>query len=294
LDYRALIARSAAVCAAWIMVASACSSSSSDSDDGDSAALQDRAKAKDFYVKRVHPATSACIGCHAGASGPPFMATDPQASYAALERAAGLIAAPKTSPLVQYVHKDTTVVIGPEERSIITQWLSLEATARNLSGAVAKPKTITDAYQQFADCMNFAVWDYYRMQDLAFTQTDSEGPCFGCHSTGQGSAFLSADSRGTFDNSHKFPYIQKLVVGKLEDNGSFDSLQPSNRFIEKANEICPPDSKACHPRYGLPPNVTNSVRGFVETTLQNLAAGTCSSGIVVSPDAGPKDAGDGG
>src|SRR6187200_943816 len=75
-------------------------------------------------------------------------------SYNALERTAGLIAAPKTSPLVQYLHKDATITVSPEQRSLLTQWLSLEANARNLEGAVAKPKSVTDAYKQFADCMN--------------------------------------------------------------------------------------------------------------------------------------------
>jgi hypothetical protein len=142
--------------------------------------------------------------------------------------------------------------------------------------------------------MNFDVWSYYRMGDLAFTQTDSEGPCLGCHSVGQGSAWLSAPARETFEKAQQFPYIQKFVVGKLNDKGSFESLVPSNRLIEKANEICPPGSTTCHPRFGLPPAITAAVQGFVETTLENLASGTCSSGIVVPQDAGPIDAGDGG
>jgi hypothetical protein len=243
----------------------------------------------------VHIAIGSCIGCHAGGgAGPRLMAADAEESYTTLEKAGGLIAAPRNSPLVQYVHKDQAITISPEQRSVTTQWLSLEATARGLEGAVEKPKTLTEAYKQYADCMNFDVWSYYRMGDVAFTQTDAEGPCLGCHSTGQGSAWLSAGSRETFEKAQQFPFIQKLVVGKLDDKGSFENLQPSNRLIEKANEVCPPESKSCHPRYGLPPNVTAAVRGYVDTTLQNLAAGTCAIGIVVPQDAGPKDAGDGG
>ena len=222
------------------------------------------------------------------------MSTDPEESYDTLAKTAGLIAAPKASPLVQYIHKDPAVSISPEQRSVITQWLSLEATARSLDGAVAKPKTLAEAYKQFADCMNFDVWTYYRMGDVSFTQTDSEGPCLGCHSTGQGSAWLSAGSRESFEKARQFPFIQKLVVGKLDDRGSFETLQPSNRLIEKANEVCAPEATACHPSYGLPPAITSAVTNYVDTTLQNLASGTCSQGIVVPQDAGPKDAGDGG
>jgi hypothetical protein len=272
----------------------ACGSSSKDDDEGESQAERDRETAHVYYVQRVHPAIGSCTACHDGTNGPEIMAKEAEASYAVLEKAAGLIAAPKQSPLVQYNHKDPTILISPEQRSVMSQWLSLEANARSLEGAVAKPKSVTEAYDQFATCMNFDVWTYYRMGDLAFAQTDSEGPCLGCHSTGQGSAWLSAGSRETFEKAKTFPYIQKLVVGKLDDRGSFESLQPSNRLFEKANEVCPKESTSCHPRFGLPPNVTSSVRNFVDTTLQNLATGTCSSGIVVPvAEAGPADAGGG-
>jgi len=293
LNIRAFVKSSAVAVALWLVITTGCSSSKSSSGD-DSQGDKDRAAAHDYYVAHVHPALGSCIGCHAGAAGPRFMATDAEESYTTIENTAGLIAAPKTSPLVQYVHMDPTITISPEQRSVITQWLSLEATARNLEGAVARPTTITDAYKQFADCMNFDVWSYYRMGDVAFTQTDSEGPCLGCHSTGQGSAWLSAGSRETFEKMRQFPFIQKLVVGKLDDQGSFEALQASNRLIEKSNEPCPPESTSCHPKYGLPPNVTDAVKGYVDTTLQNLVSGTCASGIVVPQDAGPLDAGDGG
>ncbi|MBS2019385.1 MAG: hypothetical protein JST00_41365 [Deltaproteobacteria bacterium] len=280
--------------AAWSAATAGCGSSKEQSEE-ETQADRDRTAAKNYYVTRVHPALTACQGCHsAGGSGPPIMAKEANESYSTIERTSGLITAPKQSPLVQYLHKDPSVVIRPEERSVTTLWLSLEANARGLEGAVAKPKTITEAYKQFADCMNIDVWTYYRMGDLAFAQTDLEGPCIGCHSTGQGSAWLSAGSRETFDKMKEFPYIQKLVVGKLDDRGGFESLQPSNRLFEKANEVCPPESTSCHPRFGLSPNVTNSIKNFVDTTLQNLATANCNSPIVVNPDAGPRDAGDGG
>lgn len=297
MNIRAFIGSSAALVITSLVALStptACSSSSS-SDGAGSDSEKDKAAAHDYYVSRVHIAIGSCIACHAaGGAGPRFMATDAEESYTLIDKTSGLIAAPKNSPLVQVVHKDGVTTISPEQRSVTTQWLSLEATARGLEGAVAKPKTLTEAYKQYADCMNFDVWSYYRMGDVAFTQTDAEGPCLGCHSTGQGSAWLSAGSRETFEKAQQFPFIQKLVVGKLDEKGSFENLQPSNRLIEKANEVCPPDSKSCHPKYGLPPNVTAAVRGYVDTTLQNLAAGTCAIGIVVPQDAGPRDAGDGG
>lgn len=281
--------------AAWLLATPACSSSSNDT--AVSEKQEERDKAHAYYVERVHNVIASCVQCHSGgdATAPRFMAADAEASYSALERTVGLIAAPKNSPLVQYVHKDTNTTISADQRSLLTQWLGLEATARSLEGAIEKPNTITDAYKQFADCMNFDIWTYYRMGDLAFSQTDSEGPCMGCHSTGQGSAWLSAAPRETFEKARQFPFIQKFVVGKLDARGSFESLQPSKRFQVKAEEICPPESKSCHPRFGLPPAVLNSIDTFVDTTLQNIITGTCSNGIVVpTAEAGVVDAGDGG
>jgi hypothetical protein len=140
--------------------------------------------------------------------------------------------------------------------------------------------------------MNFDVWSYFRMSDLSFAQTDAEGPCYGCHSTGQGNAYLAAGSRETFEKHKQFPYIQKIVVGKLDKRGSFESLQPSKRYLEKANEICPPESTTCHPRFGIPPNVMDSIDGFVAHTIQALETGTCAQSIVVpQTEAGIMDAG---
>jgi len=291
---RAFLGATLLAVAAWSGATAGCSSEEEKS-EGETQKERDQAAARSYYVSRVHNAVSGCIRCHGGASGPRFMATDANESYDLIEKTAGLIAAPKQSPLVQHKHTDPAIVISPEERSVLTLWLSLEATARGLEGAVPKPKTLTEAYKQFADCMNFDVWSYYRMGDVAFAQTDSEGPCMGCHSTGQGSAWLSAGSRETFEKTREFPFIQKIVVGKLDERGGFENLQPSNRFAEKANEVCPKESTSCHPSFGLPPNIKQAVDGFVDTTLQNLATDTCSSGIVVPLDAGgPKDAGDGG
>jgi len=281
-----------AVCAS-AAAAGGCSKSNSDNGSGGN---DDAAQAHDYYVQHVHNALGNCIGCHAaGGSAPTFMDRNADSSYDLIQNTAGLIQAPKQSPLVQYQHADPTIIINPEQRSVVTTWLGLETSARGLVGAVAKAKTITDAYKQFAQCMSFDVWSYYRMDDLAFAQTDAEGPCLGCHSTGQGSAWLSADTRLTFEKAQQFPFIQKLVVGKLDARGSFENLQPSNRFIEKANEPCPQGSTSCHPRFGLSPEVQNSIENFVQKTLEDISSGTCGSGIVVPvSEAGPLDAGGGG
>jgi hypothetical protein len=251
--------------------------------------------AKDYFVTHVYPTISGSCGkCHSGngGSGSVFLTSDAESSYAAIESSLGLISDPTKSPLVQHIHQDKNVILTPEERNVLTQWLGLEATARGLAGAQQRANSVTDAYKQFSQCMNFDIWEYYRMGDLGFTQTDSDGPCMGCHSVGQGSAWLSAGSRETFEKVKEFPYIQKLVVAKVDEGGNFNSLQPSGRLIEKSNEVCTnADRSECHPSFGLPPNVSNAITAFVNTTLQNLAGGTCQNGPTMVPEGGASDGG---
>jgi hypothetical protein len=135
--------------------------------------------------------------------------------------------------------------------------------------------------------MDFDLWNFYRVGDLSFAQTDLDGPCMGCHSTGQGGAYLAAGSRETFSQAKQFPFIQKYVVGQVDAQGRFEKLVPSNRFIDKGNEACPVGKVDCHPPFGLPPNIQTALTAFVNTTLQNLAGGTCHQNIpVLAKDAG--------
>jgi hypothetical protein len=284
--------------AAALLSAAGCKKATSGTSSGESASGDSDASpgARDYFITKVYPSISrTCGNCHEGQSkGSVFLTSTAEESYTKISTTIGLIAEPSKSPLVQHQHTDTTIVLSPEQRTLLTQWLNLEATARGLEGAVQKAPTLQQAYQDYANCMNYDIWTYYRMGDLPFTQTDNDGPCMGCHTTGQGSAFLAADARLTFEKAKTFPFIQKFVVGKLDAQGNFDSLIPAGRFVEKANEPCPDGSTTCHPSFGLPPNVANALDLFVTTTLQNIAAGTCNQPFTPPKDAGPPDAADGG
>jgi hypothetical protein len=255
--------------------------------------------ARVYFVRTVFPQlNSTCGQCHGGdGPGSTFLAKDAEGAYTAVEASLGLIAAPSKSPLTTYTHKDPTVgKLTAQQRNTLSQWLTLEATERGLAGAVAAPKTLADAYKAFKECSRYDVWRRAGMDRLSYTQTDKEGPCMGCHSTGQGGVYLAAAGRDTYKTLMEFPYIQKLIVGTVDSNGVFDTLVPAGRIIEKSNEVCPEGSDSCHPTYGLPPQVELAINIFVQTTLENLRGGTCDnlSGIVDVTDAGTGDAGDGG
>ncbi len=275
--------------AAMIVASAGCKKTSPESGGGATDNADAQLGARDYFVAKVFPQVSrGCAACHgAGGTASSFLATSAEQSYQLITNSLGLIAEPAKSPLVQHVHtKDPTVVLSPEQRTVLTQWLNMEATARGLAGSVKKAPTLQAAYKAYADCMNFDMWSYYRVGDLPFSQTDIDGPCMGCHSIGQGSAWLSAGSRETFEKAKEFPFIQKFVVGKVDSNGNFDTLVPAGRFVDKADEPCPAGKTDCHPSFGVPPNVAAALDNFVIGTLQNVAAGTCNQPFVIPRDAG--------
>ena len=259
---------------------------------------KDKAAAHDYYVSRVHTAIGTCIGCHAGGAGPhASWRRTPRSRTTTLEKTAGLIAAPKNSPLVQYVHKDPAITISPEQRSVITQWLSLEA-----HGAQARRRR---REAEDADGRVQAVRRLHELRRLERTtawatsrsrRPTPKGPCLGCHSTGQGSAWLSAGSRETFEKARQFPFIQKLVVGKLDDKGSFENapaLEPPHREGERGLsagvEVVPSEVRACRRTSRDCDQAATSTRHC--RTSRPEPARTASSCRRMPA---PKDAGDGG
>ena len=256
---------------------------------------------KDYFISAVYPrisSASSCGGCHAGTPGSlcagsscVFITADAESTYALIEKTPELIAAPQKSPFLNYQHKDHAIKPTADQANVLGIWLGMEAAARGLAGAVLKAKNLADAYDQFGACMNYDVFTSTRMADLAYTDTDFDGPCLGCHNGGQGSLWLSADPRSTFEQLRRFPYIQKFVVGRVDGDGNFKELVPSGRIIEKANEPCPTGADGCHPQFGLSQFEQEAVQSFVNITLQNLAAGSCDNGVVTAPEAGISDGG---
>jgi hypothetical protein len=114
------------------------------------------------------------------------------------------------------------------------------------------------------------------MGRVAGQQAGNEGPCYGCHSTGTGSAYLNIDSLKTFDaHALDIYFLQKLVTCSFSQ-GQFQQLVPSNRLMSKGTEPCPDGEAKCHPDYVLSPGRQDAVEGFVQQTLDAMAAGTCA------------------
>jgi hypothetical protein len=249
--------------------------------------------ARQFFVGTTYPQLGNCVGCHSPDSVGPqkrFLDHDPDAAYALVEGTLGLIAEPSSSDFLHHTHSDPMIDFTTSQRRSVESWLMKEVNARGLPGARPRPATPDEAYAAIAKCMEFAVWDGYRVGDLGYAVTNTDGACRGCHSLGQGGFYMSADSYASFDKARTYPYIQKFFVAQLDATGCFDKLVPARRLANKIleNNDCDPRTQHCHPLFSL--GVADP-DGFAQATLDNYENSDCQSGYAALDDAGLGDAG---
>ena len=224
-----LVAVVAGACAAW-----ACGSS--DSSGGGSSG--DGSEGKKFFVEKVSVAVDVtCKECHqTGKSGAPvFLGTSGNASYNAIEGFPGLISAPSISPIVQKgVHSGPALT--QTQTALVTEWLKLEIKDRKLGSDPGAPKNLRAAFTAFGACMDYTRWIELKLDTIGVTPTEgNRGQCIACHSAGEASLYLSADKEDTFLKFRDFPYVQRLVVGRVTPDGSFDGIEASRRMLDKGN-----------------------------------------------------------
>ncbi len=279
----------------------ACGSSDSSSDgSGDSDAKQD-------FVAKVYPSLSqTCQECHAtGKSGAPvFLGASADISYTAIDGFPGLIAPPSVSPIIQKgVHSGPALT--DTQNTLVTEWLKLEVTDRKLGVDPGIPKNLRAAFKAFGACMSFDRWTELKLNQIALTTTDgNQGQCRSCHNEGQASLWLNSTNINqnetadqqlqqgrsdplaaeTFLKLRKFPYVQRLVVGRVNDQGEFDGIESSRRITDKGNEAQQPQSNS-HPRFALSSELADNLNTYVLETISNVAANRCQGADL--PDAGP-------
>ncbi|MBL9024340.1 MAG: hypothetical protein JNL21_19250 [Myxococcales bacterium] len=240
--------------------------------------------AQAMFESQVFPAIATdCGSCHAtGDMGAPvFLASSPSASYTAITGySPTLIAVPENSNLILHgVH--TGPALTPTQEGVVSAWLQAEADERGLAGGggddpTPTGKTLDQALDEFANCMDLTEWEE-NMANLPRADTANAGECSGCHTSGDGGAFLSLNTQETFDMNKQFPYIKRLVTGTVNSNGAFADLLPSNRFINKGLEAqsCDPQTQNCHPVYNLPPGIKTGIETVVNNTLERWHNNQC-------------------
>lgn len=242
--------------------------------------------AKKFYVDKVNASVAqTCKDCHqtSKSGAPVFLGANAEASYLAIEGFPGLISAPNVSPLLQKgVHSGPALT--QTQADLVTQWLKLEVTSRKLGADPGTPKNLRAAFKAFGACMDYQRWIDLKLDTIGTTDTENnQGRCISCHNYGQASMWLSASKEETFLKMREFPYIQRLIVGRVNKEGAFEGLEASRRILDKGTEAQQPQSNT-HPRYALSSELEKNLNTYVLETVSNLAANRCQN--VTAPDGG--------
>lgn len=256
-----------------------------------------------YFNANVYPQLeAACAKCHAsGDRGAPiFLGASADASYTAIAGTDGYIAHPSQSPLIQKgLHSGPA--LSESQNEVTAKWLEMEATARGLQPN-KRPPNLRAAFQAFGDCMDYNKWVSLGLNRIPEVACEgNRGQCKSCHLSGQASTWLDydpADPNGssvlTFNRMRKFPYVQRLVVGRVNASGAFDGLEASRRLAQKGREESQ-ELANNHPRYSLPSaqpigngktaDLVRNLDDFVNETIDRMNAQDCAN--VSYGDAGP-------
>lgn len=241
--------------------------------------------AEAFYKSEIHnEMMTQCASCHGTEQqiGPVWLESDAGSAYATL-KANGLVNAPDCATLITHTKgAHSGVPFTADFEPTVVQWLQMEATENGLScgggggGETGALEECQAALDGFADCMSFAYWEVSGAYDVVNQNTDS-GPCFSCHTSGMGGAYLSQDSLDTFSAHKDDPYFLIKLVRCGISGGEFQGLQPALRYDNKGTEPCNNPSGNCHPDYVLTPERSDAVQMFVEDTYDASINGTCEA-----------------
>jgi hypothetical protein len=259
------------------------SSSSSNPQTGGSVA-----QARDYFLKNAYPIFDQnCAKCHASGErgAPEWLAKNGDGSYNAIEATPGYLAAPTVSPIMQKgLHSGPPLT--QSQQDIVQKWLAMEVNARKLSGDTDRPANLRAGFKAFGACMSYTRWTQLGLDKICLTPTLGDtGACIACHASGQSSLWLSQNGPETFTKFTTFPYVQKLVTGRVNASGAFDGLEGSRRLINKGAEQTQYQANS-HPRFQLTAEQTTNLVTFVEETINNMNAKRCD-GADKPPDAGP-------
>mgnify|MGYP000435080990 CR=1 FL=1 len=252
--------------------------------------------AKELFDRDVYPIfSSRCTPCHSLGENeaPIWMGVDASYSYARIE------AYPKT--LIAYPENSWFLLKGQHtgpaleayEQLLISDWLQAEVKERTLvgeeyygpeggggaggaggAGGGGGPITLSEALVQFGNCMSFDDWQTLGMVNLP-NQTTEAGACKSCHFAGMGGNYLSADSTLTFEKNQTFPFVLKIAVGTVDDQGAFLDLVPARRHIDKGIESQNCTVEPCHPKFMLSAAMVTAVDDFFTVTYERWKQGAC-------------------
>lgn len=253
--------------------------------------------AKELFDRDVYPIFSTrCTPCHSLGynDAPMWMGVDASNSYARIEAyPKTLIAYPENSWfLLKGEH--TGPALEPYEQVLISDWLQAEVNERSLvgeeyygpeggggaggaggGGMGGGPVTLSEALEQFGNCMTSEDWQATGMVNLPDQPTEF-GACKSCHFAGMGGNYLSGDATITFEKNQTFPFVLKIAVGTVDETGAFLDLVAARRHIDKGIESQNCNQEPCHPKFMLTAEMVSAVDDFFMFTYQRWKQGACT------------------
>lgn len=233
--------------------------------------------ARQMFDQDVQPILSAnCASCHAGpdaSNSPDWMSTDTTTSYNMIVARTDFVNNSPANSMLLQKGAHTGPAFTDTQVPVMESWLAKEAEERNLQPPPTPPPnqlptTFTEALTRFGDCMSIDDWNATGMNDLQ-NQNTNQGRCKNCHNTGTGGAFLGADPTQNFEMNRNSPYLLKLVLGTVNQDGSFKDVVAANRFRDKGQE------NSAHPNFTLTDARLQALNNFYSLTYQKYLAGGC-------------------
>lgn len=179
--------------------------------------------------------------------------------------------------------------LNPNQFSIIKKWAEIE----NKSDNNAPPQNFFEKLREFEGCLDFDQFQTQQLDKLANQPVTGNETCGGCHISavkGPGLFLDPNNAQKTFQAFQQFPNVLKLVSATVSATGSFVSLQPSNRLVDKGREFpgCSADDvKAinfnvddpnyCHPEYEFNEKFRRQIETFVNSTLSDAKTINCKN-----------------
>lgn len=123
--------------------------------------------------------------------------------------------------------------------------------------------TAASVLTDFGNCMRETDWDAANLGTLALTVTNNDGPCTACHSLGQNSNYLNADSTLTFTNIRKLPYIVRYA--KVD----------AQLALSLSNDLPAAGQLLGHPPFTMPAALVQGLSDFYDATMVHYLADDC-------------------
>ena len=249
--------------------------------------------AKELFDRDVYPIfSSRCTPCHSLGfnDAPIWMGVDASNSYARIEAYPKTFMAFPENSWFLLKGEHTGPALADYEKLLISDWLQAEVKERSLvgeeyygpeggggaGGSGSGPVTLNEALAQFGSCMTMDDWVATGMVNLP-NQSTEFGACKACHFEGMGGNYLSGNSTTTFEKNRAFPFVLKIAVGTVDENGAFLDLVAARRHIDKGVESQNCNQEPCHPKFTLSPAMVAAVDDFFTFTYTRWKTqGTCT------------------